>query len=754
MKMELYRDWLFCERDVEDGYKAELDDGTWERVEIPHDWAVRRGLKKDMEFDPEWRFGPQAQGFLDRWGIGWYRKHLALPKKGDGKRYILTFDGVFERCKVFVNEVLLGEHRYGYSGFSLDVTDVINEGENLIAVQVDNSVTITDRWYSGCGIYRKVEFLEVPEDFLSIENVRLTTDYVDGKGSLDLRVDKKGMEVSAMVEGVFDSVKLQDGHLKAENLNVQPWNAKEPNLYKLMISVPGQTLEISIGFRHVEFIPNTGMVVNGKPVKLKGVCLHHDAGCVGAAVTKPLLEKRLQALKGMGCNAIRTSHNIPSEDMMDLCDRMGFYVLDECFDKWVSGGYSRFYETDWEKDLSYLVLRDRNRPCVVMWSVGNEIENQGAGEMLDILKRLCDKVRNLDGRPVTVAMSPHYQSMEGQPVEEHVSDKVEAVKRIGELVDVIGCNYQEQWYEAIHKEMPDKLILGTEVYLFFKGSYDHYFNYSTENPWMDVERNDYVIGGYLWAGVDYLGESMGYPSKGWAGALIQSNLVRKPISYLWESYWSEKPVVHISILDYTKKAEIVREPWSEMPLSDCWNYPMFSKIPMPYMIFSNCQEVRLSINGKYFDIPKPEGCVSRIISGFLPLETGTVLVEGMINGQVVCTHRLVTSKASERLAFIDSQNAPLQLPAQLLFTVAAMDEDGNVNPRESGEVRFTVEGPCVIEGVDNGYLCNMEPYGSDRVHMNQGKASVVLRATGKGKVVLHAFAEGLLGAEAQVAIEY
>lgn len=754
MKMELHRDWLFCERDVEDGYKAELDDGTWERVEIPHDWAVRRGLKKDMEFDLEWRFGPQAQGFLDRWGIGWYRKHLALPKKGDGKRYILTFDGVFERCKVFVNEVLLGEHRYGYSGFSLDVTDVINEGENLIAVRVDNSVTITDRWYSGCGIYRKVEFLEVPEHFLSIENVRLTTDYVDGKGSLDLRVDKKGMEVSAMVEGVFDSVKLQDGHLKVENLNVQPWNAKEPNLYKLMISVPGQTLEISIGFRRVEFIPNTGMVVNGKPVKLKGVCLHHDAGCVGAAVTKPLLEKRLQVLKGMGCNAIRTSHNIPSEDMMDLCDRMGFYVLDECFDKWVSGGYSRFYEMDWEKDLSYLVLRDRNRPCVVMWSVGNEIENQGAGEMLDILKRLCDKVRNLDGRPVTVAMSPHYQSMEGQPVEEHVSDKVEAVKRIGELVDVIGCNYQEQWYEAIHKEMPDKLILGTEVYLFFKGSYDHYFNYSTENPWMDVERNDYVIGGYLWAGVDYLGESMGYPSKGWAGALIKSNLVRKPISYLWESYWSEKPVVHISILDYTKKAEIVREPWSEMPLSDCWNYPMFSKIPMPYMIFSNCQEVRLSINGKYFDIPKPEGCVSRIISGFLPLETGTVLVEGMINGQVVCTHRLVTSKASERLAFIDSQNAPLQLPAQLLFTVAAMDEDGNVNPRESGEVRFTVEGPCVIEGVDNGYLCNMEPYGSDRVHMNQGKASVVLRATGKGKVVVHAFAEGLLGAEAQVAIKY
>lgn len=753
MNTELYRDWLFCDRDARDGYKVEFDDGEWEKVEIPHDWAVGRALKRDMEADPQWKFGPQAQGFLDRWGIGWYRKHLTLPEKREGKRYFLRFDGVFERCRVYMNGVVLGEHRYGYSGFSLEVTEVLREGENLIAVRVDNSVTITDRWYSGCGIYRKVELLEVPERFLRVEDVQLTADYVDGKGRLVLHVDGKEKEVSAALEGVFGPVVLQDGELTEENLDVRPWSAKEPNLYKLKLSVEGQTMEMNVGFRHVEFLPGKGMFVNGNAVKLKGVCLHHDGGCVGAAVTEALLEKRLGVLKDMGCNAIRTSHNIPSGELMDLCDRMGFYVLDECFDKWVQGAYSRFYENDWEEDLTYLILRDRNRPCVVMWSVGNEIEDQGAKPMLDILRKLCNKVRNLDERPVTVAMSPHYQSMEGEPVEQFVADKVEAVKRIGEIVDVIGCNYQEQWYEAIHKEMPDKLILGTEVYLFFKGSYDHYFNYSTENPWMDVEKNDYVIGGYLWAGVDYLGESMGYPSKGWAGALIQSNLVRKPVSYLWESYWSEKPVVHISVLDYTKKAEIVREPWSEMPLSDCWNYPMFAKIPMPYMIFSNCQEVRLSINGKYFDIPKPEACESRIISGFLPLETGVVLVEGVNDGKVVCTHRLVTSGPSCKLKFIDEPHLPARMPAQLLFTVAAMDGEGNVNPRESGEVRFTVEGPGAIEGVDNGYLCNMEPYKADRVHMNQGKASVALRVTGKGRVVVHAFAEGLLGADAQIVIE-
>ena len=753
VNMELYGDWLFFEGDARDGFKAELDDGEWERVEIPHDWAVRRELKRDMEADPRWEFGPQAQGFLDRWGIGWYRKHLVLEGKKEGKRYFLRFDGVFERCRVYMNGVVLGEHQYGYSGFSLEVTDVIEEGENLVAVRVDNSVTITDRWYSGCGIYRKVELLEVPETYLGIEDVRVTADFLDGKGKLVLQVDGKGEEVSAELEGVFDPVGLRDGGLSVENLDVRPWSAEEPRLYKLKISVPGQTLEMNVGFRHVEFRSGEGMFVNGEAVKLKGVCLHHDGGCVGAAVTGALLEKRLRVLKGMGCNAIRTSHNIPSAEMMDLCDRMGFYVLDECFDKWVSGAYSRFYETDWEEDLAYLILRDRNRPSVVMWSVGNEIEDQGAEPMLDILKGLCGKVRSLDTRPVTVAMSPHYRSFQGEPVEELVADKVQAVKRIGEIVDIIGCNYQEQWYEAIHKEMPDKLILGTEVYLFFKGSYDHYFNYSTENPWMDVERNDFCVGGYLWAGVDYLGESMGFPSKGWAGALIQSNLVRKPISYLWESYWSERPMVHISVLDYTRRAEIVREPWSEMPLSDCWNYPMFVKIPMPYMIFSNCQEVRLSVNGKYFDIPRPGECESRIIDGFLPLETGLVLVEGVNDGKVVCSHKLVTSGASSKLGFVEQGEAPERLPAQLLFTVAAMDGDGNVNPRESGEVRFSVEGPCVIEGVDNGYLCNMEPYGADRVHMNQGKASVVLRVTGRGRIAVYAFAEGLLGADAQVVVE-
>lgn len=802
--MVLYEDWLFFEGDTAEGYREDLAEEGWKTVQIPHDWAVSRPVNPNMAAVPEWTFGPQAQGYLDRWGIGWYRRHFVLPEKKEGKRYFLRFDGVFERCKVYWNEAFLGEHHYGYSGFSLEVTEQIRQGENIIAVRVDNSLTITDRWYSGCGIYRNVELTEVPEIFLRMEDVQLTADYVDGKGRLTLQVDQPS--VYAEIDGVFEQVMLEGEKsvLVKENLDIRPWSAEAPNLYTLKLSVPGHTLSIPIGFRHVEWIPEKGMFVNGAPVKMKGVCLHHDAGCVGSAVTKPLLRKRLELLKKMGCNAIRTSHNIASADMMDLCDEMGFYVLDECFDKWVQGAYSRFYETDWESDLSYLILRDRNRPSVVMWSVGNEIEDQGSAPMLELLRKHCDTVRSMDKRPVTLAMSPHYQNLQGESVEDSVEEKIQAICRIAEIVDVIGCNYQEQWYEAIHEKMPKKLILGTEVYLFFKGSYNHYFNYSTENPWMDVERKDYVIGGCLWAGVDYLGESMGYPSKGWAGALIHENLVRKPISYLWESYWKEEPMVHISILDYTKKAEIVREPWAEMPLSDCWNFPMFTKMPMPYMIFSNCEEVRLSLNGKYFDIEKPSECKSQIITGFLPLETGRVLVEGMRDGQVVCTHELITSGPSAKLEFVDcserehfccrpaaggtslvpdtavpnpgclsddnclsdtavldagcladdscssDSSCLLEMPEQLLFTVAAMDREGNLNPRESAEVYFVAEGPCVIEGVDNGYLCSLEPFVSDRVHMYQGKATVVLRVTGAGRIVLHAFADGMQEAVAEI----
>lgn len=745
MKTNLYEHWLFCKKDVADGYKTGLCEDGFTSVTIPHDWVPTSPSNPDMACG-----GPQ--GFLDRWGIGWYRLHFTLPEKKSGCRYFLHFDGVYERSIVYVNEACVATHNYGYSGFSPEITDAVQTGENVLAVRVDNSLIEmddlqSDRWYSGAGIYRPVTLEEVPEQFLKLEDIIVKADWQNNAGTLHIALTSDYRDVTASIDGLFSEKIPADGKLTLTGLSVQPWNAEHPTLYSLTLALPesagGHTLTLRIGFRHVVFDPVHGMSVNGESVKMKGVCLHHDGGCVGSAVTGSLLRKRLELLKSIGCNAIRTSHNIVSTEMLDLCDELGFYVLDEAFDKWVQGSYSRFFETDIESDLKWMLLRDRHRPCVVMWSMGNEINDQGSASMLAILKRLCDITRSLDDRPITVAMSPHFQDLAGEPVEEHVEDKVAAVRRIADIVDILGCNYLEQWYDAIHEACPEKLILGTEVYLFFRGSYDHYFNYGTENPWMEVERRDYVIGGCLWAGVDYLGESMGFPSKGWGGTLIEANLVRKPISYLFESYWSDKPMVHISILDYTKPQEIIREPWTDMPLSDCWNYPMFVKLPMPYMIFSNCEEVRLSLNGKYFDIKKPGECESRIINGFLPLEPGIVQVEGVKNGTVVCTHQLVTAGPTAKLQFTDTSEPTGVLPEQLLFTVSATDTAGITNLRDSSDVRFAVDGPAVIEGVDNGYLCNQEPFTADHVHLHQGRASVILRLTGSGRITLHAYAAGL-----------
>ncbi|MCD7955923.1 MAG: hypothetical protein LUG93_09295 [Lachnospiraceae bacterium] len=861
MKTKLCQNWLFCRKDLSDGALSSCEESGFEKISLPHDWAIASARNPKMPYGGE-------QGFFDRYGIGWYRLHFVVGEAP--LRRFLRFGGVFECCSVYLNGTLLGNHNYGYSGFSFEITDVVHTGENLLAVRVDNSVVPQDRWYSGCGIYRPVELEELPQEFLRTEDVALTTDYENGKGSLRLRVkfpwdttlmgtddadagdgstavgnaaDRDGsmaaegtadrdalamvgriaaepasatenhmacpapLCVMASIDGLFCEEIPENGELTVSDLEVSPWTAESPRLYDLKLTIQelapwkdvenqkgsstgnkavpfaeaerkdeaasqtdtdaadegnfhaaAFTLQLHIGFRRVEFLPGNGLSVNGAPVKLKGVCLHHDGGCVGSAVTKSLLRQRLELIKSMGCNMIRTSHNIVSEDMMDLCDEMGFYVLDECFDKWVQGSYSRFYETDSEADLSYLVLRDRNRPSVIMWSVGNEVGDQGSSPMLEILARLCAIVRKLDAsRPVTVALSPHYTNLAGEPVEEHVEDKVDAISRVAAIVDILGLNYQEQWYEAIHDALPEKLIFGTETYLFFRGSYNHYFNYGTDGSWPDVEKNPYVIGCCLWAGVDYLGESMCYPSRGWAGAAIQANLVRKPISWLWESCWSEKPVVHISILDYTQPMEIVREHWSEMPFSDCWNYPMFQYAPMPYVIFTNCQEVRLSQNGKGLDIPKPAECKNRIITGFLPLEPGEVLVEGINDGEVVCSHRLVSSGPSARLEFEDTSGALFAgkasaEPMQMLITVKATDANGIWNPRESQEVIFSVEGPCEIEGVDNGYLCSLDAPASDRIHMHQGRASVVLRIMGSGRIVLHARAAGLADAEKIVEI--
>ena len=341
-------------------------------------------------------------------------------------------------------------------------------------------------------------------------------------------------------------------------------------------------------------------------------------------------------------------------------------------------------------------------------------------------------------------------------------ERVSRIAKIAEIVDIISCNYQEQWYELIHEQIPNKLILGTEVYEYFCGHYDQMQNFTEQIPSAIPFEYDYCIGSFIWTGYDYLGESMGYPAKGWSGALLRTNNEYRPVAYMLKSIWSEEPVVHFSVMDYSLDDEGVKEHWDSPIYADHWHFPQFRKTLIPYMIASNCDEVHLFLNGKQFFIPRPSECKNGIITGFLPWQPGNVTAIGYKDGKEVCRHEVVTPGMAVALAFdqecdhkecVSTVNLGMPEKKQhLLLTVRAVDENGNPCFRENGKVHFAVEGAAKIVGVDNGDICSNEPYHEDSVHLYHGCASVMLELYCKpGRVSVHAFGDGLR--QAQTIIE-
>lgn len=783
--------------------RTELENLQFAEVDLPHDWAVSRPFNKVME-------DGMSQGFRDRWGIGWYKKTLNIEEKKKGKRYLLYFGGVYENAVLWVNGMKIGSHKYGYSSFKMDITDAVQSGDNELLMRVDNSVSPADRWYSGCGIYRDVALHIVPEEHLDLWEIQVHTKLEGADAIVEVETNttlpvqgilcpiRKSIEnddadtnntdindtdyedAEAQEVLLAETSEELDGTLQFHVKNAKLWSADDPQLYRLILSTENDKVSVNIGIREVVFDAKKGMLVNGVPTKLKGVCLHQEAGCLGTAVTKEIWRERLAHLKKLGCNAIRAAHHTYSEEFLDLCDEMGFYVYEECFDKWKGGLYGRYFDKNWESDVEAMVKRDRNRACIVIWGVGNEVENQGQDSMLAILKQLSDKVRSLDSsRPITYAMNPHFKWESNvdlskikdiQQFVDEVSDteiydakeRVSRIAKIAEIVDIISCNYQEQWYELIHEQIPNKLILGTEVYEYFCGHYDQMQNFTEQIPSAIPFEYDYCIGSFIWTGYDYLGESMGYPAKGWSGAPIRTNNEYRPVAYMLKSIWSEEPVVHFSVMDYSLDDEGVKEHWDSPIYADHWHFPQFRKTLIPYMIASNCDEVHLFLNGKQFFIPRPSECKNGIITGFLPWQPGTVTVVGYQNGKEACRHEVVTPGMAVALAFdqecdhkecVSTVNLGIPEKKQhLLLTVRAVDENGNSCFRESGKVHFAVEGAAKIVGVDNGDICSNEPYQENSVHLYHGCASVMLELYCKpGRVSVHAFGDGLR--QAQTIIE-
>ena len=737
------------------------DQNAFSEIYLPHDWAISAPISQEMD-------EADTQGFRDRWGIGWYQKTIVLEAVDPDCCYSLEFGGVMENCTVWLNDQLAGEHRYGYSTFRLDITDLVQTGENTLLVRVDNTAHPADRWYSGCGIYRPVTLVTTARKHFDPWEVVVNSQIVDGDAAVTVKTGVAGRVYAQLVEkatGKFvaetTGEEILEFFVKAPKL----WSADAPNLYELKLflydgDLVCDSIAVTVGFRTVTFTVDGGMQVNGKQEVLKGLNLHQDVGCRGIAAKKEMFRQRLLELKEMGCNAIRTAHHMFSTEFLDLCDELGFYVYEEPFDKWVYWSYERNFDACWQDDVDSMVKRDRNHPSIVIWGVGNEETNQGQTPFYEKLKMLCDYVRALDNtRPITYAMKPHFwydcDPEKEDPYVYEYAERFKFVKRIGDLVDILCCNYMDQWYPALHEMMPDKLIIGTEVYQYFAGEPDNMQNFSVKIPSLVPQQLDYCIGSFIWTGIDYLGESALYPFKGRCNAPLRTNNDRRPLFYILQSYWCDAPMVHFSVLDYTLPDEGTKWHWSIPPYADHWEFPMYYRQNIPYMIASNCDEVRIDLNGDAYLLPKPMDCENRLITGFLPYQPGTVTVTGYRNGKAVCTHKTVTPGAPAKLLFAQTEDTvSSEMGYEKLYKVLLCDKAGNRVFRSDAPVTFRAEGAAEVIAVDSGDLSTDDTYGSSSVKLYQGQGCVLLRFAGKpGEISLFAEAPGIETAQMKITVK-
>ena len=778
--------WEFCD---------DRAPGQWREVELPHDWAIERPVKEDMP-------GGGEQAFRDRWGIGWYRRTFHMDERPASKACWIHSDGIYECSSIHVNGVYIGGHDYGYSPFSCDLSDAVHPGENEILIRVDNTRTPPDRWYSGAGIYRQLSIVEASNPHLDQDRVSIKQhiDVESSRADLSCRIplvhstrehEPRDLHIRASLVDkngiVAASGKLEnlDGTLKLSVSHAHLWSAEDPYLYKLHIGLYSDDqliddLKLHIGLRRVSFDAEQGMLVNGSKVIFKGVCLHQDLGCMGSRTSSDLLRQRLLLLKKMGCNGIRAAHHAHPTELLDLCDELGFYVYDEAFDKWFSGHDEHFFAEHWKEDLAALMYRDRNRPSVVIWGLGNEVEHQAQPAMLRTLSTMVDYAHGLDPtRPACCALSPHFQrpdqSNNGDGIVQ-ATDDVSANEEISDLDGIVGCikavadvsdmvvvNYAEQWYERIHKAISDKPIFGSEVYQYFSGHPDQMQNFTDANPNLVPFEHSYVVGGAIWAGFDYLGESMGYPSKGWSGALIRTDNIPKTGYFLMQSYWSREPMVHFCVLDYSQPDEMVKEHWDMPPYLHHWDFPGTRRRVLPFMIATNCDTVRLFLNGKEFHLEHPNEERNRCIKGYLPYIPGCVHVEGYRNGKKVCQQTVQTPSKPARLLFgPDTKSASIGLfdsdktdsgimqrfPAdkgfRCLIGLRCVDKDRVLCFRSNPLIHFEVQGPIRMVGLDDGCLLSNGDYGAKQMRAYQGQCGVVIGGTGEaGPAKIMAQAEGI-----------
>ncbi|MHB1453009.1 MAG: glycoside hydrolase family 2 TIM barrel-domain containing protein [Saccharofermentanales bacterium] len=740
--MDLNQDWRFAR--TERSGQGEPETGLpFRRVDLPHDYALEGGYEPD---------GDGSQGFIDRWHDAIYQKTVDIPEIADC-RYFIHFDGVMRNSEVYVNGLFVGGRPYGYVPFYFDISDHLRNGENIIEVRVENKQPPADRWYSGAGIYRDVRLVITAKDHFKMYGICITTDFGSAAASVHLKMDVSGGHhvmasiisptgtIIATAQGEISSLAaIQQFDIAAPLL----WSPETPVLYKAYCvvyndqGIPVDDCITTFGIRTIVLDNSRGLVVNGNPLKLKGVNLHHDGGCVGAAVPDAVWTRRLNTLKEIGCNAIRCSHNPPSADFLDLCDRIGFLVIDEAFDKWTwtKGHYYKIFEQWWKADLEAMILRDRNHPCVFLWSVGNEVENQGMPDMLDKLAMLATYARSIDPtRPVTYAMEPHCNITPGLDACAAVplTEKVALTKKIADRVDVLCCNYQEQWYPAYREAIPDKLIIGSETYSYFRGDGNEFLAHKEMSPWFDVRDNDFVIGQFIWPGIDYLGEAVNRSVRGKTGGLIDMAGFIKPAGYFYQSLWAEQPMVYACVSDSSRNyywSRSMQGHWSWPNVTEGWNFPWAKDSCVELCIYTNCDTVEIKINGARQTTLMKSDFPNGIIKHYKAYAEGVCEVSGFIGGVCRCSHKLITGSEPERMELVCTQNDG----EFAVIECHVKDSQGNTMTHQETSVEFKALGAGRLIGTDNGDMSDFTEFSSTRRTTFRGRCIAVLQLNGHTEV--------------------
>jgi len=765
-------DWHFHLGGAQSAEMPGFDDSKWRKVDLPHDWSIEDLPGKKSPFDPD--AISQVSGGFTVGGTGWYRKTFTVPSDQKNKQIYIQFDGVYMNAEFWLNGESLGKHPYGYTSFWFDITGKVKFGEkNVLSAQVKNEGQ-NSRWYSGSGIYRHVwlkvlapihvaqwgTYITTPVVNASSAKVNIKTSIINPPGNITQVklvtkiVNAKAVEV-AKAE-LQQPLNFNTSTEAGQDLTVNApelWSIESPTLYTAITEIYSgnylvDRIETKFGIRTISFDAANGFRLNGKTVKLKGGCVHHDNGPLGSKAYDRAEERRVELLKASGYNAIRCAHNPPSPAFLDACDRLGMLVIDEAFDMWRIENnpydYHLYFDEWWQRDIESMVMRDRNHPSIIIWSIGNEIRGMETPEVIAVAKMLGDHIRRMEPtRPITAAVN----NLRPQ------KDPYFATLNIGGYNYAAGGDHlQKSIYVQDHERLPQRVMMGTESYPL-----------ESFGAWMDVVDNSFVIGDFVWTAFDYIGEA----SIGWRGYWQENNFYpwnlafcgdidicgwKRPQSYYRDALWMENK---ISVFVKPPKSSFPLNPnkqsWSKWEWHDVvadWNWPGYENKPLEVSVYSSCEEVELFLNGKSLGKKQTTRDTKFTATWQVPYQAGTLKTVGYTNGKEVKTSQLQTAKQVSKIK-MSTDRSTIKADGQDLsyITVELTDANGVRDPKAENLVKFKVEGGTIV-GVGNANPMSLESYQLTQRKAWQGRCLVIIKSTGNaGNIALTASADRLPAAK-------